>query len=102
MSVVQILTSDTYENGKPKEGGVLDLRMGTVDKQFQCATCNCNMSECPGHFGHIELAKPMFHFGFIDTVYLILRCVCFSCQALLTNTVCYRFSFLISQLGARN
>jgi len=91
MSVVHVLTADTYENGKPKDGGVLDLRMGTVDKQFSCSTCNCNMAECPGHFGHIELAKAMFHFGFIKTVAMILRCVCFSCQALLTNTKDPRF-----------
>ena len=25
--------------------------------------CDENMSECPGHFGHIELAKPVFHIG---------------------------------------
>lgn len=28
-----------------------------------CATCGENMSECPGHFGHIELAVPVFHIG---------------------------------------
>ena len=23
------------------------------------------MTECPGHFGHIDLAKPVFHPGFM-------------------------------------
>ena len=40
-------------------------------------------SECPGHFGHITLAKPMFHVGFIEYVVKILKCVCYKCSKLL-------------------
>jgi DNA-directed RNA polymerase II subunit RPB1 len=93
MSVVKLTVPETYENGRPKDEGVLDLRMGSADKLFPCATCHSNMVECPGHFGHIELAKPMFHYGFISTVHMILQCVCFHCQVLLTSTV--RFSHLL-------
>ena len=32
---------------------------------FRCQTCAGNMTECPGHFGHIDLAKPVFHPGFM-------------------------------------
>ena len=31
-SVAKIDTSDTYEKGQPKAGGLSDLRMGTMDK----------------------------------------------------------------------
>ena len=31
----------------------------------RCQTCAGNMTECPGHFGHIDLAKPVFHPGFM-------------------------------------
>ena len=41
--------------------------------------------ECPGHFGHIELAQPVFHIGYIDLVRKILKCVCFNCNKLLLN-----------------
>jgi len=37
------------------------------------------MSECPGHFGHIELAKPVYHPGFIKKVKKLLEMVCHSC-----------------------
>lgn len=37
--------------------------MGSIDRGFECATCHENMQECPGHFGHIELATPVFHVG---------------------------------------
>ena len=48
---------------KPKEQGLNDPRLGSIDRQYNCATCKENMSECPGHFGHIELAVPVFHIG---------------------------------------
>ncbi|CCM03707.1 uncharacterized protein FIBRA_05853 [Fibroporia radiculosa] len=48
---------------KPKSGGLMDPRMGTIDRNFKCQTCGEGMSECPGHFGHIELARPVFHPG---------------------------------------
>ncbi|KAG6874120.1 hypothetical protein C0995_005536 [Termitomyces sp. Mi166 len=46
---------------RPKMGGLMDPRMGTIDRNFKCQTCGEGMSECPGHFGHIELARPVFH-----------------------------------------
>ena len=54
---------------------------------FRCQTCAGNMTECPGHFGHIDLAKPVFHPGFMtksikvklkiidSSVKLIFKCV---------------------------
>jgi DNA-directed RNA polymerase II subunit RPB1 len=48
---------------KPKMGGLMDPRMGTIDRNFKCQTCGEGMSECPGHFGHIELARPVYHPG---------------------------------------
>ena len=30
------------------------------------------MNECPGHFGHIDLAKPVYHMGFIQKTMKIL------------------------------
>jgi DNA-directed RNA polymerase II subunit RPB1 len=38
--------------------------------------------DCPGYFGHIELAKPVFHVGWIKEVVKILRCVCVQCSML--------------------
>lgn len=29
------------------------------------------MSECPGHFGHIELARPIYHPGEIPLIFEI-------------------------------
>ncbi|KAL3624527.1 DNA-directed RNA polymerase II subunit rpb1 [Castilleja foliolosa] len=85
MSVVHIEHSETTERGKPKVGGLSDLRLGTIDRKMKCETCMANMAECPGHFGHLELAKPMFHIGFMKTVLSILRSVCFNCSKILAD-----------------
>ncbi|BAS92312.1 Os05g0151000 [Oryza sativa Japonica Group] len=85
MSVVHIEHAETMEKGKPKPGGLSDPRMGTIDRKIKCETCMAGMAECPGHFGHLELAKPMFHIGFIKTVLSIMRCVCFNCSKILAD-----------------
>ncbi|ORX89671.1 beta and beta-prime subunits of DNA dependent RNA-polymerase, partial [Basidiobolus meristosporus CBS 931.73] len=50
------------------------------------------MAECPGHFGHIELAKPVYHVGFIIKVKKILECVCFFCSKLKGDDTNPKFS----------
>ena len=39
MSVVQVENEKIYDNGIPTDGGINDLRMGTMDKALRCATC---------------------------------------------------------------
>ena len=85
MSVCEILTPVTYLNGVPADNGLLDLRMGTMDRGLRCKTCSMDMRECPGHFGHIELVRPALHIGFITTIIKVLRCVCFHCSTLLVS-----------------
>ncbi|KAI9145322.1 hypothetical protein BKA69DRAFT_1121705 [Paraphysoderma sedebokerense] len=88
MSVAHIIYPETMdETGtRPKIGGVLDPRLGTIERQFKCETCNGSMAECSGHFGHIELARPAFHIGFLPRVKKILECVCFHCSKLKIDT----------------
>ncbi|TKY70289.1 DNA-directed RNA polymerase II subunit 1 [Spatholobus suberectus] len=91
MSVVQIEHGETTERGKPKVGGLSDPRLGTIDRKMKCETCTASMAECPGHFGHLELAKPMFHIGFLKTVLTIMRCVCFNCSKILADENDHKF-----------
>mmetsp|Transcript_1124 Transcript_1124/g.1872 ORF Transcript_1124/g.1872 Transcript_1124/m.1872 type:complete len:1737 (-) Transcript_1124:140-5350(-) len=84
-SVCEIKVPLTEENGIPKENGLLDLRMGTTNRGFKCHTCSMTKDECPGHFGHIELGKPVIHIGFLVRILQILRCVCYHCSRLLID-----------------
>lgn len=87
MSVTEggIRYPEIYEGGKPKLGGLMDPRQGVIDRSSRCQTCAGNMNECPGHFGHMELAKPVFHIGFMQKTMKMLRCVCFYCSKLLVG-----------------
>ncbi|KAK7274223.1 hypothetical protein RIF29_15304 [Crotalaria pallida] len=91
MSVVHIEHGETTEKGKPKVGGLSDPRLGTINRKMRCETCMANMAECPGHFGHLELAKPIFHVGFMKTVLTIMRCVCFNCSKILADENDHKF-----------
>ncbi|GMI36945.1 hypothetical protein TrCOL_g7026 [Triparma columacea] len=42
---------------------------------------------CPGYFGHVELACPVYHQGFIDMVLKSLRCVCYHCSSLVVGDI---------------
>jgi DNA-directed RNA polymerase II subunit RPB1 len=94
MSVVQILYPETMDDQKqrPRDQGLGDPRLGSIDRAFTCATCFENMQECPGHFGHIELATPVFHVGFIRKIQKILETVCHHCGLILVDEVSRRFS----------
>ncbi|KAJ2904513.1 DNA-directed RNA polymerase II subunit rpb1 [Zalerion maritima] len=87
MSVCHITHPETMDESrtKPRDGGLNDPLLGSVDRQFKCKTCGEGMQECPGHFGHIELAKPVFHIGFIKKLKCILEMVCHNCSRVLAD-----------------
>lgn len=72
-------------DGKYKMQGLMDPRQGTMNRDHKCQTCSENITNCPGHFGHIELALPVFHIGFFPKILKVLKCVCFFCSRLLVN-----------------
>ncbi|KAF2273448.1 beta and beta-prime subunits of DNA dependent RNA-polymerase [Westerdykella ornata] len=87
MSVVQIIYPETMDEDRqqPRAQGLNDPRLGTTDRQYSCATCKENMTVCPGHFGHIELAVPVFHVGYITKIKKILETVCHTCGLILAD-----------------
>ena len=40
---------------------------------------------CPGHFGYIDLAAPVFHMHFMTRIVKIMKCICFRCSKLLLS-----------------
>lgn len=83
-SVGEITSGDLYkkdQHGKerPIEGGLRDKRLGT-SRRGRCVVCNMGWSDCPGHFGHIELAEPVYHPGLLAHVMRRLKCICRTCH----------------------
>jgi len=87
-------------NGRPNFGGVNDPRMGTTENKIRCKTCDGTYTgsatgekknDCPGHFGHIDLARPVYHIGFLKEVIFALRCVCFHCSRIMIDKNDFKF-----------
>jgi DNA-directed RNA polymerase II subunit RPB1 len=85
MSVVEVTKSETFNGNEPVANGLYDGRMGVLEHNKICQTCLQSNTFCPGHFGHINLAKPVFHIQFFDIVKKLLKCVCFRCSKLLVD-----------------
>ena len=78
-SVCEVTSPDTYENGRPKTNGLYDRRMGVIDSDEICLTCQNKHNKCPGHFGHVVLEKPVFLSNYIKLIKKILDITCFKC-----------------------
>ncbi len=86
MSVTKVITADTYDDdGYPIDMGLMDPRLGVIDPGLRCRTCGGRPGECPGHFGHIELAAPVIHVGFARLLRKILMTTCKKCGRLMLD-----------------
>lgn len=74
-----------HDNGDPKSKGINDDRLGTMDMDRICKTCMGSQVDCPGHFGHIELFKPVFHANLLDYIRKVLKAVCYNCSHLMAD-----------------
>ena len=84
-SVCEVTTTELFNLSEPAPNGLFDTRMGVLDHMHVCKTCEQKNTFCPGHFGHINLAKPVFYPHFFDYVRKTLNCVCFRCSKLLMD-----------------
>ncbi len=84
MSATKIITADTYDDdGFPIDMGLMDLHLGVIEPGLRCKTCGGRVDDCPGHFGHIDLAMPAVHVGFVKELKTLLQATCRSCGRLL-------------------
>ncbi len=86
MSATKIITADTYdEDSFPIEMGLMDPRLGVIEPGLRCKTCGHKVDECPGHFGHIDLAMPVIHVGYTKLLKTLLKSTCRACGKLLLS-----------------
>jgi hypothetical protein len=79
-AILSGILAQTYMAGQPVYGGVNDPRLGDIHDKSD-----------PGYFGHIELARPVYHYGFLDIILKALRCVCFHCSRITLEEEDFRF-----------
>ena len=84
-SVADILTPDTYDGNIPKNNGLFDHNMGSIDAAIICPIDEKKEELCPGYFGKVDLALPVFNNHFIPYIEKVCKCVCFRCSNLLLD-----------------
>lgn len=85
-SVVEVTSDKRSEvNGKVVEGGLRDPRFGPLNRRDICVTCK--ERNCTGHFGHIELAVPLYNVNFYRQILQWLKCICRNCCNILIKDV---------------
>ncbi|MBS3135584.1 DNA-directed RNA polymerase subunit A' [Candidatus Woesearchaeota archaeon] len=84
MSAAKVVTPELYDKeGYPVDGGLMDIRLGVIDPGLKCKTCGSKLKECVGHFGYIELARPVIHIKFVNLIYNMLMSTCRECGRVL-------------------
>jgi DNA-directed RNA polymerase subunit A' len=87
MSAVEIVKPELYDNdGFPLEGGVMDPKLGIIDPGLRCRTCGKGMGGCYGHFGYIELTRPVVHVMYSKLISRILKMICSSCGRVIASS----------------
>jgi len=82
-SVVEVTKERIYDGGGvPCPGGLFDRKMGVLESGVTCITDDLDKQDCPGFFGHIELAMPVFYVQFVGWIKGVLESVCFRCGEL--------------------
>lgn len=102
-SVMEVTTSEVYdEGGLPVRGGIADRRLGVAEPGSRCETCGQTHDVCPGHFGHIELVKPVIHVEFARIIYDVLRATCPNCgRIMLRDEEARRYRERLTKLKGR-
>jgi DNA-directed RNA polymerase subunit A' len=87
MAVARVISPDTYnEDGTPIESGLMDRRLGTIEPGQRCRSCANAVGDCPGHFGIVELARPVIHVGYAKSIiHKLLKSTCRICSRILMD-----------------
>ncbi|VAH84342.1 unnamed protein product [Triticum turgidum subsp. durum] len=68
---------------KAHQGSRVPKTHGAANKQGECGTCHGSYTECPGHFGYLKLALPVFNVGFFNNILDVVKCICKGCSRVL-------------------
>ncbi len=104
MAVAKVVTPELYDKeGYPVDGGLMDIRLGVIDPGLRCKTCGEKLKECVGHFGHIELARPIIHIKYVRVLMDFLRSTCRECsRILLEDKTIEKYRNLLEHLEKTN
>jgi len=86
IAAAKIVTPEIYDKeGYPVDGGLMDVRLGVIDPGLRCKTCGEKIKQCIGHFGYIDMARPIIHVKYAKVIYDVLRSICRECDRILLS-----------------
>ena len=74
---------DVHSTKLSGPNSVYDKRMGVLEMNEICPTCNKNSKNCIGHFGSIQLNINVLHPLFSRLIISLLKCICYKCSRVL-------------------
>jgi DNA-directed RNA polymerase subunit A' len=81
IGAIKIEQAELYDpDGYPIDNGLADLHLGVVDPGLRCRTCGGTIGQCLGHFGYLELTKPIVHPLYGKKIFTMLRAICNKCS----------------------
>ncbi|MDP3918875.1 MAG: DNA-directed RNA polymerase subunit A' [Nanoarchaeota archaeon] len=86
MAAAKVVTAELYDReGYPVEGGLMDTRLGVIDPGLICKTDGQKLKETLGHFGYIDLGRPVIHISYVKAIHAFLQVTCSECGRLLVD-----------------
>lgn len=80
---VTLVTYTLYDaDGSPVPGGPRDPHFGALEPGEICPVCGNTRNDCPGHFGKIDLARPVIHPHYSEFIRDVLQTTCRACGRL--------------------
>ncbi|MCE4625277.1 MAG: DNA-directed RNA polymerase subunit A' [Desulfurococcales archaeon] len=103
MARVTITRPELYESdGSPVPGGPRDPHFGAIEPGEICPVCGNTREHCPGHFGRLELARPVIVPYYSDHIYYMLQATCRVCgRLLLPQEKIDRYKIILKKLKKR-
>ncbi|KAJ0988153.1 hypothetical protein J5N97_006509 [Dioscorea zingiberensis] len=86
ISVKKITKPDLFDAKKaPVLDGLYDPALGPLNTIDSCKTCGQLSVRCPGHYGHIDFGKPLYHPLLFTNLKGLLQVTCFHCRRFRLN-----------------
>ena len=87
ISVAKLISARHVQRGRISDRGrPSGPEAGGHRPWLKCKTCGGSVKTCPGHFGYLELVRPVIHPEFAKSVYMLLQSTCYQCHKALLTT----------------
>jgi DNA-directed RNA polymerase subunit A' len=86
LSVMEVRTPETYDkDGYPMEGGLMDPHLGVINPGLRNKTSGQTMKNDLGHFGSLELVRPVIHPEFGKRLEHLMLATCLHCGKMMLD-----------------